>query len=125
MKILFSQHGLITALNCIRRFVLLKCHPAHQRYNDMAAVSIELAREYLRLLEGEDDTILSFLIDAAEAELKESGVVIEDNESFLSMYRLAVLLHVSMHYENRSAAVNVEKLSVSYNNLLLKLKKMG
>ena len=91
----------------------------------MATVSIELAREYLRLLEGEDDTILSFLIDAAEAKLKESGVVIEYNESFLSMYRLAVLLHVSMHYENRSAAVNVEKLSVSYNNLLLKLKKWG
>lgn len=91
----------------------------------MATVSIELAREYLRLLEGEDDTILSFLIDAAEAELKESGVVIEYNESFLSMYQLAVLLHVSMHYENRSAAVNVEKLSVSYNNLLLKLKKWG
>ena len=91
----------------------------------MATVSIELAREYLRLLEGEDDTILSFLIDAAEAELKESGVVIEYNESFLSMYRLEVLLHVSMHYENRSAAVNVEKLSVSYNNLLLKLKKWG
>ena len=51
----------------------------------MATVSIELAREYLRVLEGEDDTILSFLIDAAESELKESGVVIEDNESFLSM----------------------------------------
>ena len=91
----------------------------------MATVSIELVREYLRVLEGEDDIILSFLIDAAESELKESGVVIEDNESFLSMYRLAVLIHVSMHDENRSAAVNVEKLSVSYNNLLLKLKKWG
>lgn len=111
----------------------------------MATVSIELAREYLRVLEGEDEMVLSFLLEAAEAELQACGVVIpkrveiaegmevteeiiatnENYEAFMKMYRLAVLLHVSMHYENRSAAVNVEKLSVSYNNLLLKLKKWG
>lgn len=111
----------------------------------MANVDIALVRQYLRVLEGEDDIILSFLLDAAESELKECGVVIPEQieitdetevtkeileaqskyETFMNMYRLAVSLYVSMHYENRSAAVDVDKLSVSYNNILLKIKKWG
>lgn len=83
-------------------------------------MDMELLKTYLRIDGSEDDGVLTLLIGAAETDLKESGVSDERKET--EMYNLAVMLYVSLHYENRDPSIKIDKLNTAYQSLLLKLK---
>jgi uncharacterized phage protein (predicted DNA packaging) len=79
-----------------------------------------LLKNYLRIDGSEDDVILTLLVGAAKKDLKDSGCPdpVEEDER----YDLAVMLYVSLHYENRDPSIKIEKLNTAYQSLILKLK---
>lgn len=88
----------------------------------MTQIDMDLLKEYLRIDGSEDDGILTLLVGAAKKDLTGSGVPepiagFEDER-----YNLAVMLYVSLHYENRDPSIKIEKLNTAYQSIILKLK---
>lgn len=83
------------------------------------APTLEEVKSYLRIDFDDDDPTLALLIDAAKESLLKSGV----EETASSLYRLAVMIHVSMHYENRNPDSKLEGYQQVFNNIIPKLKE--
>ena len=84
-------------------------------------LSLEELKKYLRIDGSEDDDILTLLIDSAKEFLKNAGVP----ESESKLYKLAVMLYVSLHYENRDPSVKIDKLNFAFESIVLQLKEYG
>ncbi|WP_416729204.1 head-tail connector protein [Fictibacillus sp. JL2B1089] len=84
----------------------------------MLDLTLDELKNWLRIDGSEDDGLLTLLISAAKEDLKDSGVP----ESNKPHYKLAVMLYVSLHYENRDPSSKIEKLNKPYQDLILKLK---
>ncbi|MED0649760.1 head-tail connector protein [Aeribacillus pallidus] len=84
-------------------------------------LSLEELKKYLRIDGSEDDDILTLLIDGAREYLKNAGVP----ESESKLYKLAVMLYVSLHYENRDPSVKIDKLNFAFESIVLQLKEYG
>jgi uncharacterized phage protein (predicted DNA packaging) len=84
-------------------------------------ISLEELKKYLRIDGSEDDDILTLLIDSAKEFLKNAGVP----ESESKLYKLAVMLYVSLHYENRDPSVKIDKLNFAFESIVLQLKEYG
>ncbi|WP_328699972.1 head-tail connector protein [Chengkuizengella marina] len=82
---------------------------------------IEELKEYLRIDGSEDDVILTLLLDAAKEYLSNAGVL----ESESKLYKLAVLLYVTLHYENRDPSQKMDKLNFALQSIILQLKEWG
>lgn len=96
---------------------------------------IEKIKTYLRIDGGEDDEILSLLIDAAKSYLDDAGVIEKDLlpedadedekmkiERYIAKYELAVMLLVAMNYENRNPGIKIDKLNFGLESIILQLK---
>lgn len=73
---------------------------------------------YLRIDHDDDDVTLALLTEAATESLAKSGVETTDG----SLYKLAVILHVSMHYENRNPDKKLDGYHEVLNHIIPKLK---
>ncbi|WP_328699976.1 head-tail connector protein [Chengkuizengella marina] len=82
---------------------------------------LEQLKEYLRIDGSEDDVILTLLLDAAIEFLVKAGV--PETES--NLYKLAVMLYVTLHYENRDPSQSIEKLNFAFQSIILQLKEWG
>lgn len=71
------------------------------------AISLEEAKEYLRIDGDEDDNLVSFFISAAEKHMDNAGVTDKESE----LYKLAVMIFVADAYENRTTANSGSKIS--------------
>ncbi|KMM55443.1 DNA-packaging protein [Bacillus glycinifermentans] len=71
------------------------------------AISLEEAKEYLRIDGDEDNNLVSFFISAAEKHMDNAGVTDKESE----LYKLAVLIFVADAYENRTTANSGSKIS--------------
>lgn len=96
---------------------------------------LEKVKTYLRIDGGEDDEILSLLIDAAKSYLDDAGVIEKDLphedadedektkiERYIAKYELAVMLLVAMNYENRNPGIKIDKLNFGLESIILQLK---
>jgi len=81
---------------------------------------LAIVKDFLRIDGSEDDNILTLLIGAAEKDLRDSGVPVPTEKD--ERYDLAIMLYVSLHYENRDPSTQIDKLNVAYQSLILKLK---
>jgi len=85
----------------------------------MAAPTIDEVKEYLRIDHTDDDLTLNLLIEAAKESLVKSGVEFTEG----ALYKLAVILHVAMHYENRNPDTKLEGYNDVLNHIIPKLKE--
>lgn len=83
-------------------------------------LTIEELKTYLRIDGSEDDTILALLMSAAEEYLADAGV--PGTAKATAKYKLAVMLLVSLNYENRNSGADISKLSFSLESVILQLK---
>ncbi|KXG09946.1 hypothetical protein AT864_01506 [Anoxybacillus sp. P3H1B] len=84
-------------------------------------LSLEELKKFLRIDGSEDDDILTFLVNAAKEALKKAGVPETDSD----LYKLAVMLHVALYYENRDPGVKMDKLNFAFESIVLQLKDYG
>lgn len=77
-------------------------------------------KTYLRIDGSEDDKILALLIDAAKEYLKGAGV--EEPKEKSDLYKLAVMLHVALNYENRDPAQKIDRFNFALESIILQLK---
>lgn len=77
-----------------------------------------ILKKYLRIDGSEDDEILTLLMGAAKNDLADSGVPETDDPR----YDLAIMLYSALHYENRDPSIQIDKLNVAYQSIILKLK---
>lgn len=78
-------------------------------------------KNYLRLDGAEDDAFIGSLISVAQEDLTASGITVQTSER----YKLAVMLLVATHYEERRPQVVgtvTNKLSYSLERIILQLK---
>lgn len=75
-------------------------------------------KTYLRIDGSEDDVVLTLLIDAAKEYLSNAGVP----ESEGKLYKVAVMLYVALHYENRDPSMKIEKFNFALESIILQLK---
>ncbi|CAH1230694.1 hypothetical protein PAECIP111891_06725 [Paenibacillus allorhizoplanae] len=75
-------------------------------------------KDYLRIDGSEDDTVLALLIDAAINYMTNAGVL----ESESSLYKLALMLYVSLHYENRDPSAKISGFNFSLESIIMQLK---
>lgn len=87
----------------------------------MLNLSLDELKNYLRIDGSEDDVILTLLIDGAKEYLKNTGVP----ESNSKLYKIAVMLYVSLHYENRDPSMKIDKLNYAFESIVLQLKDYG
>ncbi|BAD74817.1 MULTISPECIES: head-tail connector protein [Geobacillus] len=87
----------------------------------MPNISLNEVKNYLRIDGSEDDAILTLLIDGAKEYLKNAGVP----ESDSALYKLAVMLYVALHYENRDPSAKMDKLNFAFESIVLQLKDYG
>ncbi|MBE3570986.1 MAG: phage gp6-like head-tail connector protein [Bacillales bacterium] len=87
----------------------------------MLNLTLDELKNYLRIDGSEDDSILTFLMDGAKEYLSNAGVP----ESDSALYKLAIMLYVSLHYENRDPSTNIDKLNVAFESIILQLKDYG
>jgi len=76
-------------------------------------------KNYLRIDHDEDNAQLSMLMKAAHEYLANAGVV-TNNDS--PLFRLAVMLYVGVHYENRDGAQKIDGFSHALQSIILQLK---
>ncbi|WP_310191362.1 head-tail connector protein [Bacillus sp. 3255] len=81
-------------------------------------LSLGELKGYLRIDGSEDDLTLALLIEAAKEYLNKAGVVEQEGAS----YTLAIMLYVSLHYENRDPSMKIDKLNFSLESIILQLK---
>lgn len=79
---------------------------------------LEELKGYLRIDGSEDDTVLTLLVEAAKEYLANAGV----KEDTSSLYKLAIMLYVALHYENRDPSVKIEKFNFALESIILQLK---
>jgi uncharacterized phage protein (predicted DNA packaging) len=84
----------------------------------MLDLTLDELKNYLRIDEDEDDGLLALLIDGAKEYLMNAGVV----ESNQALYKLAVMLYVALHYENRDPSVKMERFNCALEGVVLQLK---
>lgn len=84
--------------------------------------TIDELKTYLRIDGSEDDQILALLMDAAKEYLTNAGVPPPPAESPSKLYDLAVMLHVSLNYENRDPAQKIERFNFALESIILQLK---
>jgi uncharacterized phage protein (predicted DNA packaging) len=78
-------------------------------------------KNYLRLDGAEDDAFIGSLISVAKEDLTASGITVQTSER----YKLAVMLLVANHYEERRPQVVgtiTNKLAYSLERIILQLK---
>ncbi|MCP1355464.1 head-tail connector protein [Aneurinibacillus migulanus] len=75
-------------------------------------------KTYLRIDGSEDDVVLTLLIDAAKEYLSNAGVP----ESESKLYKIAIMLYVALHYENRDPSMKIEKFNFALESIILQLK---
>lgn len=66
----------------------------------------------------EEDTDIQLLIDGAKESLLQSGVP----ESEKALYKIAVITHVLLNYENQDKSLNVPALKQSLETMILQLR---
>ncbi len=81
-------------------------------------ISLDEAKQYLRIDGSEDDDILTSFIVAAEEYLKDAGVTNTQAER----YKIAVMILVTEWYENRGVSRVSDKASYSLQSLILQLR---
>lgn len=86
----------------------------------MAGPTMDDLKTYLRIDGDEDDDILVLLIEAANEYLTDAGV--PEEAQYSAKYNLAVMLLVSLNYENRNPAAGIEKLGFGVESIILQLK---
>ncbi|CAM5794846.1 head-tail connector protein [Brevibacillus borstelensis] len=77
-------------------------------------------KTYLRIDGSEDDGVLALLMEAAKEYLTNAGVPPPTAPS--SLYNLAVMLYVALHYENRDPAQKIERFNYALQSIILQLK---
>jgi len=83
--------------------------------------TISEIKNYLRIDGAEDDAFIDSLISVAQEDLTASGITIQTSER----YKLAVMLLVANHYEERRPQVVgtiTSKLAYSLERIILQLK---
>ncbi|CAI6023410.1 hypothetical protein PAECIP112173_00342 [Paenibacillus sp. JJ-100] len=84
----------------------------------MLVLPLETLKKYLRIDGSEDDDILTLLIEASKEFLTGAGVP----ESNTALYRLAVMMHVALNYENRNPAIKIESINFALQSIILQIK---
>jgi uncharacterized phage protein (predicted DNA packaging) len=87
----------------------------------MLNLTLDELKNYLRIDGSEDDMLLTLLIDGAKEYLANAGVP----ESDSSLYKLAVMLYVALHYENRDPSAKMDKMNFAFESIVLQLKYCG
>jgi uncharacterized phage protein (predicted DNA packaging) len=82
------------------------------------SLTLEELKNYLRIDVSEDDGLLTLLVDAAKRYLSNAGV----EESDESLYKLAVMLYVAMHYENRDPSTKMDAFNFALEGIIHQLK---
>ncbi|MCL2225796.1 MAG: head-tail connector protein [Defluviitaleaceae bacterium] len=80
--------------------------------------NLDELKEYLRVDHDHDDAQLKMLMCAAKEYLKNAGVAVCNTP----LYRLAVMLYVAVHYENRDGAQKMDGFSHALQSIILQLK---
>ena len=75
-------------------------------------------KEYLRIDGNDDDALIGLLIKAAIEFLSNAGV--PEQES--ALYKVAVMLYVTLQYENRDPGQKIEKFNAVFQSIILQLK---
>ncbi|MBT2614129.1 MULTISPECIES: head-tail connector protein [unclassified Bacillus (in: firmicutes)] len=75
-------------------------------------------KEYLRIDGEEDDALIGLLIKAAIEFLENAGVPEQDS----ALYKVAVMLYVTLQYENRDPGQKIEKFNTAFQSIILHLK---
>jgi uncharacterized phage protein (predicted DNA packaging) len=78
-------------------------------------------KSYLRIDGDEDDSRLILLILGAKEHLLEAGI----KESDKALYKIAVMTYILLNYENYDKSLNIEKLEMSLETAILKLRTYG
>jgi uncharacterized phage protein (predicted DNA packaging) len=84
----------------------------------MLDLTLDELKNYLRIDEDEDDGLLALFIDGAKEYLTHAGVT----ESNQALYKLAVMLYVALHYENRDPSTKIDKFNCALEGVILQLK---
>jgi uncharacterized phage protein (predicted DNA packaging) len=87
----------------------------------MPLPTVPEVKNYLRIDGAEDEAFLSSLINVAQEDLAASGITNTNSER----YKLAVMIMVANHYEERrpeAVGTIVAKLSYSLERIILQLK---
>ncbi|MDZ5609747.1 head-tail connector protein [Bacillus pseudomycoides] len=79
---------------------------------------LELIKNRLKIDGNEEDIDIQLLIDGAKESLHESGVP----ESDRALYKIAVMTHVLLNYENHDKSLNVPALKQSLETTILQLR---
>ncbi|WP_413373304.1 head-tail connector protein [Paenibacillus taichungensis] len=87
----------------------------------MLELPLETLKKYLRIDGSEDDDILALLIEVSKEYLAGAGVP----ESNTALYRLAVMMHVALNYENRNPAIKIESINFALQSIILQTKEWG
>jgi len=75
-------------------------------------------KSYLRIDHDYDDAQLKMLMDAGREYLTNAGAVDDDG----SLFRLALMLYVATHYENRDGSYKTDGYSHALQSIILQLK---
>ncbi|MES1038955.1 head-tail connector protein [Peribacillus simplex] len=75
-------------------------------------------KEYLRIDGNDDDALIGLLIKAAIVFLENAGVP----EQGGALYKVAVMLYVTLQYENRDPGQKIEKFNAAFQSIILQLK---
>ncbi|PJN90984.1 head-tail connector protein [Bacillus sp. mrc49] len=75
-------------------------------------------KEYLRIDGNEDDVLISLLMEAAKDYLSNAGVTERDS----ALYKVAVMLYVTLQYENRDPGQKIEKFNIAFQSIIMQLK---
>ncbi|MBD1373719.1 phage gp6-like head-tail connector protein [Hazenella sp. IB182357] len=84
----------------------------------MMDLTLDELKHYLRVDGSEDDLFLALLVDSAKEYLANGGVP----ESDKPLYKLAIMLYVAYHFENRDPSAKVEKFNYGLQSIILQLK---
>jgi uncharacterized phage protein (predicted DNA packaging) len=84
-------------------------------------IPLDEVKNWLRIDGSEDDMLLTLLIDGAKEYLTNAGVP----ESDSALYKLAVMLYVALHYENRDPSAKMDKMNFAFESIVLQLKYSG
>lgn len=79
---------------------------------------LELIKRKLKIDGNEEDIDIQLLIDGAKESLLESGA----SESDKALYKIAVITHVLLNYENHDKSLNVPALKQSLETTVLQLR---
>ncbi|MED2845015.1 head-tail connector protein [Bacillus toyonensis] len=79
---------------------------------------LELLKRKMKIDGNEEDTDIQLLIDGAKESLLQSGVP----ESEKALYKIAVITHVLLNYENQDKSLNVPALKQSLETMILQLR---